>query len=88
VPRNASNCPKCGRYFASVLCPSCGFSGEEALFKGGCPVCGYSSGKNKENLNEFPAPVKPANALPVWVYILCAAVFTGILAALFFSVFP
>jgi len=24
------------------MCPSCGFAGEENLFKGGCPSCGYS----------------------------------------------
>ena len=91
VPRDAKNCPKCGRYFASVLCPSCGFAGEEALFKAGCPVCGYSSGKGTGGLRdlprEFPETKKPAGALPLWAYILTAAAFTAIMAALFFAVF-
>jgi len=90
VPRDAKNCPKCGRRFASVLCPSCGFSGEEDSFKGGCPVCGYSSGAwqyQDTKAAELPEIKKPAGALPVWVYLLTAAVFTAIMAALFFTVF-
>ena len=91
VPRNAKNCPNCGKLFASILCPSCGFAGEEALFKGGCPVCGYSSGKGDGAFpdfpREFPETKKPAGALPLWVYILTAAVFTAVMAALFFTIF-
>ena len=95
VPRNAKNCPKCGRYFASVLCPACGFSGGEALFGEGCPSCGYSS-KGKEGQNSLwgnggafpdnPERKKPAGALPLWVYLITAAAFTFILAALFFTI--
>ena len=85
VPRNAKTCPQCGRYFASVLCPSCGFSGEESLFKGGCPVCGYSTGKGRGDLPGFPEGKKPAGPLPLWVYILTVAVFTAVLAALLFK---
>ena len=87
VPRNAKNCPKCGRYFASVRCPACDFTGEEALFKGGCPVCGYSSADNAAVMPGFPDVKKSAGPLPLWVYILTAAAFTGILAALFLTVF-
>jgi len=90
VPRAAKDCPKCGKQFASVLCPACDFVGEAALFKGGCPICGYSSGVSPDNsgsLVNFPESKKPAGALPFWVYILTAAAFTGILAALFLAFF-
>jgi len=94
VIRNAKNCHSCGSVFASVRCPACDFVGEEALFKGGCPECGYSSkagGKNtKGDEPVFPDSSvseggKPAGALPVWVYFLTAAAFTAILAAIFFK---
>jgi len=91
VPRNAEICPQCGRSFASVRCPACNFIGRQALFKGGCPVCGYSSAPSRL---DFPAASggvpeikKPAGGLPVWVYILTAAAFLTVLAALFFSFF-
>ena len=89
VPRDAKNCPKCGRYFASVRCPACDFIGEEALFKGGCPVCGYSSGASSESAGSprFPESKKSAGPLPLWVYILTAAAFTGVFAALLFVFF-
>jgi len=97
VPRNAKNCPKCGRHFASVRCPACDFIGEEALFRGGCPVCGYSSGasalagadapEGTGDFADFPESRKPSGSLPPWVYILTAAVFTATLAAVFFTIF-
>jgi hypothetical protein len=43
VKRNSKTCPRCGRSFANVLCPVCGFSGEERLFAAGCPVCGHAA---------------------------------------------
>jgi len=88
VPRNAKNCPKCGRFFASVLCPGCGFSGEEILFRDGCPVCGYSSGTNgrdRDSANMAPESKTLAGALPPWVFILTAAALVAILTALFFT---
>jgi len=89
VPREEKRCPKCGRYFASVRCPACGFTGEEALFKGGCPVCGYSSegASSKSGQGDFPEKARPTGALPVWVYLLTAAVFTAVAAALFLVIF-
>ena len=86
MPRDAKNCPKCGRHFASVRCPACDFTGEEALFKGGCPVCGYSTGSADGELR-FPERKKSAGPLPLWVYILTGAAFTAILAILFFTFF-
>jgi len=82
-------CPKCGRHFASVLCPACGFVGEISKFKGGCPACGYSTAKpplKTKNQKNFPENKKAAVPLPFWVYILTAAAFTAILAALFFVI--
>ena len=97
VPRDAKSCPGCGRFFSSVLCPSCGFAGEESLFRGGCPNCGYSSGVNPWDTArgagseygrglDFPESKKPSGPLPIWLYILTAAVFTAIMAALFFTI--
>jgi ribosomal protein L37E len=72
VHRNTQTCPRCGRYFASVRCPACGFTGEEGLFKGGCPVCGYSA--SREKAPSWPEKKKPektaVGALPWWVYFL------------------
>ena len=92
VPKNAKTCPQCGRQFASVRCPACDFTGEETLFRDGCPVCGYSS-KTRPGSGELfngvtlPELKKPAGALPLWVYIFTASVFTAVLAALFFWIF-
>ncbi|MDR2177536.1 MAG: hypothetical protein LBP20_05780 [Treponema sp.] len=43
VEMSAKNCPACGRFFASVRCPKCGFTGKDEDFIRGCPVCGYST---------------------------------------------
>ncbi|MGP1490822.1 MAG: double zinc ribbon domain-containing protein [Treponema sp.] len=42
VRRDAMICPHCGRFFASVRCPECGFTGTHKEFKKGCPSCGYA----------------------------------------------
>ena len=42
VRRDAVICPHCGRFFASVRCPACGFTGTHKEFKDGCPSCGYA----------------------------------------------
>ena len=53
VRRDAVICPHCGRFFASVRCPSCGFTGIHKEFKDGCPSCGYAftpdEQENKKN---------------------------------------
>jgi len=94
VPRDAESCPNCGKRFASVRCPACDFVGDVAIFKDGCPVCDYTPG------SPIPArgaaapkkkrrrpPKKPVDSLPLWVYLLTAAAFTGVFAALFISFF-
>lgn len=35
-------CKHCGKFFASVKCPSCGYSGDSRVFRDGCPACGYA----------------------------------------------
>jgi RNA polymerase subunit RPABC4/transcription elongation factor Spt4 len=106
VPRDSKNCPQCGRHFTSVLCPSCGFVGNESQFREGCPSCGYSALSEKEGASSTPENAKTrrkkgsrsergkagentggvsAGALPLWVYILTAAAFTAVFAALFFK---
>jgi uncharacterized membrane protein YvbJ len=86
VPLNARNCPGCGRFFTSVRCPKCGFSDDEGSFKNGCPSCGYSMppSDNKKSPQKYD---NTTDSLPIWVYILTAAAFTGVLAALFFTYF-
>ena len=49
VPRKAKFCPKCGKFFASVLCPNCGHTGKTEDFINGCPECGYAVGKENKN---------------------------------------
>jgi hypothetical protein len=43
VDHQVKACPHCGRYFASVRCPVCDFSGLDKMFLNGCPLCGYSA---------------------------------------------
>ena len=87
VPRDAKDCSKCGSYFASVLCPSCAFSGDATLFKDGCPTCGYATSPpgNTAKPRDFPRKKKKviAEKLPLWVFILTSAIFTAVLAAIF-----
>jgi hypothetical protein len=88
VPRNAKNCPNCGRFFASVRCPSCGFTGGEALFKGGCPVCGYSASAGKGRILPWPKKKKiPAGTLPVWVYVTAVLALIVVLGTLVYHLF-
>jgi uncharacterized membrane protein YvbJ len=92
VHRDAQNCPRCGRYFASVRCPSCGFTGAESLFTGGCPACGYSS-PGSGNQSRFAAkkssrkktPLIAAGALPVWVYIITVFFLVCVCGLFFFT---
>jgi uncharacterized membrane protein YvbJ len=96
VSRDALACPKCGRKFASIRCPACGFSGEEGLFNDGCPKCGYQvlPGKGRHQnkriasasgRGEKASPTSPSGgALPVWAYFLTIAFFILALSFLLF----
>jgi predicted RNA-binding Zn-ribbon protein involved in translation (DUF1610 family) len=88
VAGNAKNCPKCGRFFASVRCPSCGFTGEGALFRDGCPVCGYSAPHEAGKILPWPEKQKlSAGVLPVWVYITAVLALIVVLGALLYHLF-
>jgi predicted RNA-binding Zn-ribbon protein involved in translation (DUF1610 family) len=83
VDRGAKACPRCGRFFASVRCPSCGYAGEERAFAGGCPSCGYSA----PSLPGKPAAgKKAAGPLPLWVYILSIVAMFAVALALWFVI--
>ncbi len=66
VPRKSKFCPKCGKFFASVLCPNCGHTGRTEDFINGCPECGYAvngssgaeSGANKGQENNQTKNIK------------------------------
>jgi predicted RNA-binding Zn-ribbon protein involved in translation (DUF1610 family) len=90
VGQNEKACRHCGRYFAAVRCPSCGFVGDETTFKNGCPSCGYSAPPDADKLSaDKPAEKKsekhhliPAGKLPLWVYILSIGAFIAACAML------
>jgi predicted RNA-binding Zn-ribbon protein involved in translation (DUF1610 family) len=85
VSRDAKNCPRCGRFFASVKCPSCGFVGAEELFQNGCPICGYSTSPDGRAVNSNLTKGETAGALPSWVYLITLAALIAVLGALFFT---
>ena len=41
VGARADRCPACGKVFAAVRCPQCGYEGRPSEFLRGCKVCGY-----------------------------------------------
>jgi hypothetical protein len=86
VPRDAKNCPRCGRYFLSVKCPACGFVGAEGLFGDGCPVCGYSD-PGRGGGGKTPPGREAAGALPLWVYAVTLTAFLAVLGVLYLTVF-
>jgi uncharacterized membrane protein YvbJ len=88
VSRDAKNCPQCGRFFASVRCPSCGFTGAEGLFGGGCPVCGYSAPKGTDKPERFKKKDTrvAAGALPMWVYVLSLLALIFVAVILYFVI--
>jgi DNA-directed RNA polymerase subunit RPC12/RpoP len=95
VSQSEPSCPSCGRKFASIRCPACGFSGEEKLFDDGCPECGYQvlpgKGGHKNRLAASGRDSKKAaydstveGALPAWAYFLTFAFFVFALSFLLF----
>ena len=78
VERDAKACAHCGRFFASVRCPSCGYTSSEKAFSNGCPSCGYSA----PPVRRPPEQKVPARPLPVWVYVLSICAFIAVCAVL------
>jgi len=76
VKQNDKLCSHCGKFFASVKCPSCGFSGDSRIFRDGCPACGYAFPAQAQRpggvLHPGAKKKKPAkestDPLPWWIY--------------------
>ena len=77
VGSDVKTCPYCGRYFASIRCPKCGYSGPDKMFLNGCPMCGYSS--TPKPAKTAPKPPKKrakkpdhnrAEPLSAWAFIV------------------
>jgi predicted RNA-binding Zn-ribbon protein involved in translation (DUF1610 family) len=79
VSASAERCPRCGKFFAAIHCPSCGFSGDIETFRNGCPACGYSAPVPKRGKS---APAPPRADIPQLFYLIAIAIFTVLLAAL------
>jgi uncharacterized membrane protein YvbJ len=97
VSQDEPFCPKCGRKFASIRCPACGFSGEESLFDNGCPKCGYQVLPGKGGHKNLRAASRRSRqrggyisatdgALPAWAYFLTFAFFVFVLSFLLFYI--
>jgi ssDNA-binding Zn-finger/Zn-ribbon topoisomerase 1 len=84
VGRNVNTCPNCGRFFASVRCPKCNYTADEASFKKGCPACGYSVPLG--SAADQKVEKVPAGKLPLWVYILSVCAFITAVALLLLKV--
>jgi predicted RNA-binding Zn-ribbon protein involved in translation (DUF1610 family) len=83
VRQNAKFCLHCGKFFASVKCPSCGFIGDSRLFRDGCPACGYAVyAKDSPSTRKTGAKKKEeADPLPWWIYLL-AVLLLGVVTLL------
>ncbi|MDR0878119.1 MAG: hypothetical protein LBN21_08710 [Treponema sp.] len=88
VSKDTKKCPRCGRFFASVRCPACGFTGAEGLFGDGCPVCGYSAPQSSEKgrVERVKENQVAAGALPAWVYVLSLLALIGVAVVLWFAI--
>jgi len=80
VGNDAKSCSHCGRFFASVRCPSCGYVGEDKLFIKGCPSCGYSDPSKKKNRKKLS--VKPIPLMVYFISIIIILLFVVLLSYL------
>ncbi len=79
VARNAVKCPSCGRYFGAVLCPRCGYSGEESEFAGGCPACGYLEDRADPSPGRNDSRHKPILDMPPLFFVVGILLLAGLL---------
>jgi predicted RNA-binding Zn-ribbon protein involved in translation (DUF1610 family) len=71
VRQNDKVCSMCGRFFSSVKCPACGYSGDSTVFRDGCPVCGYAfTPESKGHANPKQKKKEGIDPLPWWVYLV------------------
>jgi predicted RNA-binding Zn-ribbon protein involved in translation (DUF1610 family) len=82
VAANVERCPRCGKFFASIRCPKCGFNGDADMFSNGCPVCGYSAQLSNRAGNRQNRPPPPADGAAPWLYIVSIALLAMLLTAL------
>jgi len=81
VSSDVKACPYCGRFFSSIRCPACDYSGPDKMFQNGCPMCGYSAPPPQKTGNK-PRRKKnrrTAETLPSWALILSIIVFLVII---------
>jgi len=85
VRKDARLCPRCGRFFSSVKCPRCDYTGQAEDFEAGCPVCGYA-----EAANAAPEPIRPPPVVapppPRWAYAAVAVVLAALSFLLYLAV--
>jgi len=85
VSRDVKSCPECGRFFASVRCPACTYSGPDEMFQGGCPMCGYSAPPPPKTREEKPRRHEEPDSYDqpsVWTYIIPIIFIAAIIAFL------
>lgn len=93
VKQNASFCPHCGRFFASVRCPACNYKGIASQFNNGCPRCGYAVHPKHTKVANMEDEYREANkkkgrfvdgGLPLWIYATVFGIFILVVAIILF----
>jgi len=90
VGSDVKSCPYCGRFFASVRCPKCDYSGPDKMFLNGCPMCGYSAPPPAPSKKSYVKAVKTPRSktrrgsepLPAWAFIASIIAVLAIIAFL------
>jgi len=93
VGSDVKSCPYCGRFFASVRCPKCDYSGPEKMFLNGCPLCGYSANPSLPSKPSKPSKrpkaktaraktARDAEPLPAWAFIAAIIALLAVIAFL------